>query len=363
MLDSPYFRFAIWVLVLFLIILVGSQISFIFHPLVVIVQTVFFPILLSGVLYYLMVPTVDRLTEKRVPRGIAILLIYLAFAIVVTILVLVLGPILQRQIGSLIENAPTIVNGIRVRLLELQDHPYVLQLAQQESFTFEDLARRLSQYINQIFVSVVNNVASFFGTLTNVFTTLLMIPFILFYMLQSGEKLPGAMTRFLPKHHQKEGKSIIYDMDRTLSAFIQGQIIVCLCVGVLCYIGFMLIGIDYPLILAIVAMVTNVIPFVGPFIGAIPAIIVAILHSPTMVVKVAIVIIIVQQIESMFISPRIMGDKLAIHPVTIILIILIAGRLAGFLGLILAIPTYAILKVIASYMYRFVKLRMGWDHK
>jgi predicted PurR-regulated permease PerM len=361
MLQSPYFRFGVWVLLVFLIILVGSQISFIFTPIVVIVQTVFFPILLAGVLYYLMVPIVDRLSKHKMPRSLAILLIYLAFILIVTLAILLLGPILQRQIVSLIDNAPALFNGIRIRLLDLQANTILGEMFTPESISVEEAAHRFSQYINQIFYAVINNISAFVGTLTNVFTMLLMIPFILFYMLKSGGHLPEAMTRFLPSELSREGKEILGEMDQTLSNFIQGQVIVSISVGTLCYIGYLIIGIDYALILAVVAMVTNVIPFVGPFIGAVPAVIVGIIHSPVMAAKVLIVMIVVQQFESILISPRVMGNKLDIHPVTIILLIMVGGNLAGFLGLILAIPTYAILKVIGSYTYQLVRLRLGWD--
>ncbi|OEF97532.1 AI-2E family transporter [Desulfuribacillus alkaliarsenatis] len=361
MTDSRYFRFAVWILLIFLIILVGSHIPFVFVPFIILLQTVFFPILLAGVLYYLMVPIVDRLTERRVPRTISIILIYLGFIFVVTMLVVTLGPVFQRQVMSLIDNAPGLFNEVRNWLLEVQQHPMLTTFVSPEQVTVEEVARRFSEYINQIFFAVVNNISAFLGTLTNFVTTLLMIPFILFYMLKSGDELPRAMIRFLPSKHQDEGRSIVNDMNQTLRAFIQGQIIVSMSVGVLCYIGFLIIGIEYALLLALVAMVTNVIPFIGPFIGTIPALIVGILHSPFMALKVLIVIIVVQQIESLLISPRVMGSKLNIHPVTIILLILVAGNLAGFLGLILAVPTYAIGKVVISHTYRLVRLRLGWD--
>lgn len=363
MTDSKYFRFAVWVLLIFLIILVGSKISFVFGPIVIIFQTLFFPLLLAGVLYYLMVPVVDLLTDRRVPRSLAILIIYLGFIFVIASTALFLGPILQRQVMGLIENAPALFSEIRVILLNFQQNPWVMNFVDPEQLTIEEMAGRLSEYFNQIFMAVVNNITAFIGTLTSVFTALLMIPFILFYMLKSGEELPDAIVKFLPNQHKNEGKKILYEMDRTLSAFIQGQILVCFLVGVLCYIGFLIIGIEYALILAMVAMVTNVIPFIGPFIGAVPAVIVAILDSPMMLAKVLLVIIVVQQFESLVISPRVMGSKLSIHPVTIILLIIVAGKLAGFLGFILAIPTYAIGKVIASHLYRLVRLRLGWDRK
>jgi predicted PurR-regulated permease PerM len=167
--------------------------------------------------------------------------------------------------------------------------------------------------------------------------------------------------RLLPKKQRIEGRKILSDMDSKLSSYIQGQILVSLCVGVLMFAGFLIIGIDYALILALVAMFTNVIPFVGPWIGTVPALIVALIDSPVMVGKVLIVIIVVQQFESNFISPQIMGKKMAIHPLTIILLLIVAGRFAGIIGMLLAVPTYAVCKVVVSHTYRLFKLRNRVD--
>lgn len=122
------------------------------------------------------------------------------------------------------------------------------------------------------------------------------------------------------------------------------------------YIGYLIIGLDYSLVLASVAMLTNVIPFIGPFIAIIPALIIAFLTSPFMALKVLIVAVIVQQIDGNITSPYIMGRNLDIHPLTIILLLLVAGSLGGLLGMIIAVPVYAVLKVILSHAYRLYLL-------
>lgn len=361
MTDSRYFRAAVWLLLIFTIVWVASHISFIFIPVGILLQTVFFPLLIAGVLYYLTVPVVDLLTSYKTPRTVAILIVYLVIVASVSVVVALLGPVFQRQIMSLMDNTPALFSEFRLWALEAQQSTILSNFVSAEQMTFEEVAKRLSEYVNQLFFAVVNNISSFVGTLTSFFTIMLMIPFILFYMLKSGSELSETIVQFLPAQHRDEGQTILVEMNGALKAFIQGQLIVSLSVGVLCYVGFLVIGIEYALLLALLAMVTNVIPFVGPFIGTIPALIVAILTSPLMIVKVLIVIIVVQQTESLLISPRVMGSKLHIHPVTIILLILVGGKLAGFLGLILAIPTYAIVKVFSTYTWRLIKLKTNWE--
>src|SRR5699024_9047065 len=138
---------------------------------------------------------------------------------------------------------------------------------------------------------------------------------------------------------------------------IRGQIIVASCIGILLYIGYLIIGLDYAIILASIAAVTSVVPYLGPIIAISPAIIIAIVHSPFMLLKLAIVWAAVQFLEGHFVSPNIMGRTMQIHPLTIIIVLLVAGNLFGIVGVILGIPGYAILKVLVVYLFGKFKIR------
>ena len=357
MLNSKYFRAGIWILLIFFIILIGREISFIFTPIVVLIQTIFFPILLSGILYYLLSPLVDFLCRRRVKKTFAIIIVYILAAGILTLLFVILGPIFYRQLAGLTKEIPTFINKISNMIVEFQNSTLFMRFQQIESFSPEEIASTLSDFINNIVKSTAENISSFINFITNFVMIILIVPFLLFYMLKDGEKLPGIITSYVPKQHSKEALSILNDMNNTLGQFIQGQILVSLCVGALLLIGFLIIGLDYALVLALIAFFTNFVPFIGPVIGTIPALLLAITDSPAMVFKTLLVVIVVQQTESLFISPKIMGTKLSIHPIMIIFIILFAGKLAGILGIILAVPAYAILKVIVIHLYKLLKLR------
>jgi predicted PurR-regulated permease PerM len=141
-----------------------------------------------------------------------------------------------------------------------------------------------------------------------------------------------------------------------MASYIKGQLIVAVFVGIFMHAGYLLIGLEFALILALFAVLTNVIPFLGPFIGVFPALLVAIIQDPFMAVKVALVTLVVQQVEGNILSPNIMGKQLNIHPLTIILIVLIAGAVGGFIGLLIAVPAYALVKTLISSLYRLYKL-------
>lgn len=355
--QYKWFRFGIAVIMMFVIIYLGTLVQFIFRPIVVFVETLFFPFLLAGVLYYLFRPIVNFLDKQRIPKTLGIISIYLSLIGLITILVLLVGPILERQVNSLVNNFPYLINEIRAIIIQLQETEWFNRFQASETLSLNKISENMTQYIDQAFNIISSNISGLISFIANVIIIFIIIPFILFYMLKEGEKAPNQVLKLLPEKQRIEGRKILSDMDEKLSSYIQGQIIVSLCVGILMYAGFLIIGIEYSLILALIAMFTNVIPFVGPWIGTVPALIVAVIHSPFMVAKVLIVIVVVQQFESNFISPQIMGKKLALHPLTIILLLIVAGRFAGIIGMLLAVPTYAVCKVVVSHTYRLLKLR------
>jgi predicted PurR-regulated permease PerM len=355
--QSKFFRFGYGLLLIFLIILVGTKIDFIFRPVVVLVQTLFFPFLLGGVLYYLFRPVVQFLHRRKVPKALSILLIYLLAIGLFTLLFYSIGPVLQRQVTNLVENTPALIDAIRSKLIDLQRNEWVNRFQESEQFDVKEISDRVTSYLSNFIQTLGTNIANFIGIITNIVMIFVTVPFILYYMLKEGEKAPQIVLQTLPEKQRVNGTKILKDMDIALSSYIQGQILVSVLVGTMLYIGYLIIGIDYSLILAIVAMFTNVIPFLGPILGVVPALIVGIVDSPAMVIKVLIVMVIAQQIEGNIISPQVMGKKLDIHPLTIISILLVAGSLGGLLGLILAVPVYAVLKVVVLHTYRLINLR------
>jgi predicted PurR-regulated permease PerM len=275
----------------------------------------------------------------------------------ISLLVYFVGPIMQKQINSLVDSTPALIESIKEKITELQQNEWIHRLHQNESFNFEKGTDSISKKVPSGLAVIGSNIMDFIGFLARIATILVTVPFILFYMLKEGEKAPQQILRLLPVMQQKNGRKILTDLDEALSSYIQGQIFVSFCLGTLLFIGYLLIGLDYSLLVAIVAMFTNVIPFLGPIIAMIPALMIAVLDSPMMVVKVLIVMVVVQQIEGHIISPQVMGRKLEIHPLTIISLLIAAGSMGGVLGLILAVPVYAVLKVIVHHTYRLWKLR------
>ena len=353
-------RFVIFLTVLLLIglnILVFNKVSFIFTPIVVLIQTVVLPIILSAIIYYLLVPIVDFFERKGVRRIYSIIVLYLIIIGVLTILIVLVIPLLRDQIMRLIVSFPNLVIDIERMLEQVIGSQFLNQVQQTFDFNISDLASQVSNGATTILNSTFAGIGNIIGSVSKTVMAIITVPFILFYLLKDGKKLPGYILKFLPISMRSHTFTVLQEVNKQISSYIRGQIVVSFCIGVLMFIGFVIIGLDYAPVLAVIASFTSVVPYLGPAIAITPALIIAVVTSPYMLLKLIIVWTIVQLIEGKFISPQIMGRNLHIHPITIIFIIIIAGNLFGVVGILLAVPGYAVLKVITTHLFEYFKIR------
>ncbi|MCM3029897.1 MULTISPECIES: AI-2E family transporter [unclassified Niallia] len=353
-------KFHYWllqVLLIVAIIYVCTKISFLFQPVAVLFSTLFFPIIITGFLYFLLNPIVNFLQKYKVPKTLAIIIIYV---VVIGLIILAIGsviPMISKQITELFSNIPNYADQAIRFFNDLNDTKQYKWLLNQEYVTMSDITAKLNDFAQTIPSSITNSISTIISTMTNITVTIVTVPFLLFYSFKDGNKFPAALSRFFPASYRKEATKILKDTGETLAAYIQGQVMVALFVGTLALIGYWIIGLDYALVMALIVAVTNIIPYVGPLIGGAPAVIIALFTSPTQALLVIIVITIAQQIEGNILSPLILGKRLDTHPATIIVLLLVAGNLAGILGMILAVPTYAVAKTIVLNINRFLKAR------
>ncbi|WP_017472064.1 AI-2E family transporter [Amphibacillus jilinensis] len=353
---KKFMKIASVIIVLFIMIYLASLVNWIFYPVLVFGRTLFIPILIASLLFYIFKPLVKWL-NNYVSKTMAIIILYICFIAILIGLVSFIVPEIQKQVLLLINSMPAIVDDIQLLLFELQENEWLERLNLVDLFEVEEQVEEVGRSISTTIGDFVSGTINFLGVLFNIMITLFIIPFVLFYMLKEGEKFPESFERLVPEERHEELKRTFKDLDQTLSHYIQGVMLVCLSIGILCYVSFSIVGLDFALILALITMVTNVIPYIGPWIGAVPATIVGLLQSPLMALTVIIIIVVIQQIESLFIQPQVMGKKMSMHPVTVLFLVLVAGRFAGILGMILAVPFYAIAKVLITHLYRVLQLR------
>lgn len=347
----------IQILLITSIIYVSTKISFIFQPIGVFISTVFFPILITGFLYFLLNPVVDFLHRKKVPRVLAILIIYVVFGGLLVLAIGNLVPAVSKQATELANDLPDLANKTTDYFYNIVRSSEFKNFRVEQQNTIDSVQQRLIEYANTLPNSLTNGLMGFLGVVTNIAIILVTVPFLLFYMFKDGHRFPQAVSKLIPKEYREEGLKILKETGETLSAYIQGQVTVASVVGILAFIGYMIIDLRYALIMALIVAFTNIIPYVGPIIGGAPAVLVGFFDSPTKALLVVVVILVAQQIEGNLLSPLILGKTLDTHPATIIIILLAAGNLAGILGMVLAVPTYAVIKTIILNLVKFLRAR------
>lgn len=345
MYQSKWFKALVVAILITLLFLLLGEVGFVFDPIIDYITAIAFPFAVAGILYYITRPIVELLDRFKIPRIIAILLIFLIMGFLIFLISRYIAPIVQDQFTRFYNNLPEITGSVQDVFNYWKDNQAILP--EQVNSTLEGYIDNIQDYAG----NAVGFIIDFIGQLVNYIFALFLVPFFLFFLLKDGEKLRPFITKFLSKDKARSVSKLMESIDNTLSSFIIGQLTVSICVGVMLYIGYLIIGLNYSLTLAVFAMVTNVIPFAGPFIAAIPAILVGLFQDPMYVVYIIILMVIAQQIEGNLISPNIMGKALNIHPLTIITLILAAGNIAGFLGLLVVIPVYAVAKAIISHFY------------
>lgn len=344
-------------LLIFFNIFMLGQISAIFRPVEIILSIVGPPLVFSAIFYYLLNPVVDWLEKKRFTRNTAIAFVFALIIILLIVGINFIVPIIQSQLESLIENWPTYWNSLMVQLDELLGTEAFTGLMNQLNET--SLIGSLSGQASGFLDVTVGGIGSFIGTLTQVGITLFTTPFILYYLLKDGEKIPDKVLKVVPTNIRNNVREILVDINRQISYYVRGQLIVAGAVGIMFWIGFSIVGLDFALTLGIFAGLMNLVPYLGSFLAMIPAVIVAIVDSPFMLLTVLIVFAIEQVLEGRVISPQILGNSLQIHPINIIFLLLVAGRLFGVMGVILGIPGYAVIKIIVSRTFQWYQRQSG----
>ncbi|WP_106497059.1 AI-2E family transporter [Lentibacillus sp. Marseille-P4043] len=304
------------------------------------------PFIIACLIAYLLYPVVKKIHTYHIPKSIAILLIYILFFGGIAYLVYRVYPAVIHQLSDLNEQLP--------QLIKMYEN-LIYQMYEYTSFLPEVVHDKMDQLIAGIETSMENLLGKLVGGFTRVFdmiVTITVIPVLVFYFLKDFTKIKNSIKKWIPtKHHEQYGE-LFRAIGESLGNYIRGQLIVCLFVSLTTFIIFQMLHIKYALLLAIIMGLTNIIPYFGPIIGAIPAVAITLTMSAKLIIFVLLGIFVIQLIESNLLSPYIVGKSIDIHPIAIIFALLLGGELGGVIGMIVAVPTLTILKVITTHLVR-----------
>ncbi|HWI46947.1 MAG TPA: AI-2E family transporter, partial [Rummeliibacillus sp.] len=327
----------ITLLLLGFIILIYDKISFIFYPIVVFIKTVVLPVILAMILYYLLRPVLHLLMKCKIPKIWAIVIIYVAGIGIISFFVTLVFPFLKEQFMNLTQEFPVYFMQVVHSIQDFLENSSLSDTLAKYNFDLNKVLNNISDQLNntvkdaakELGTRLATGITGFISTLTGIVLAIITVPFILFYLLKDGEKLPKYILKLLPPRMREDTAHVFHEADHQISSYIQGQILVAFCIGVMVTIGFLIIGLDYAVVLGVLAMLTSVVPYLGPIIAITPAAIIAVVNAPIMLLKLAVVWTVVQLVEGKFISPQIMGKSLHVPPITIIFVLLTAGSLFG----------------------------------
>lgn len=348
-------KFIIYILLI--VILLGiaiylyTEISYIFTPINTIVSSIITPIIVAYVFYYMLNPLVNFF-EKKMSRFIGSLLAI--FVGIITVLIVIVGvvPIIVEQTQNLITALPRYIEVVKGYLEEYSDNAYVQVVVEYVNNNLN--VSKISEKLVSIATSVAQGVVSSISSTASVLVTM---PFVLFFLLKDASHFNKFVISLLPKKLEKPVAETIDEIDDKVGSYIQGQMLVSLCIGVMLFIGYNIIGLHYAFSLATIAAFLSIVPYLGPVIAITPAMLVAASTSWVMVVKMLVVWGIVQFLEGNIISPNIMGRSMNMHPLTVIFVILIGVNIAGVVGAIIGIPVYSILKVLVGKLLLSIRDR------
>jgi len=304
------------------------------------------PILLSIISTYLLLPLVNFLERNKIPRSLGVLMIYL---LIFYLLFYALQNFYFKFVNQFEGLQKDIPNIVQIQLNNLQnfenkyfnDYPFIKNF---------ELVSRVKEFFIKFSDKAILNTPKW---ISNIFTLFIFIPFFTFFFLKDSRAIKKWILNLLPNKYFESGLQVIYDVNKNMSNYIQGRLWEAFIVGVLTYLGFLIIDLKYALLLAIIAAVLNLVPYIGPIVAAIPALLISFYYSDSvwLVFFTLLIYLIAQLFDSVILIPLIFSKIVNIHPAMVIVLVIIGGHVLGVLGMIFAVPLYSVIKAISDAVF------------
>lgn len=316
-------------------------------------RDVFWPFVLSFIIAYILDPVVDFFEARRIPRVGGIVIIIIVILLVLTLFLLLLVPMLIEQINILVGYISRIANGFNNEWIPWIEKAFNVTFPKTSKGLIDQLKSNLD-VVQRVSVSSFSPAAYIVSTVfTSAYSAIIaiinifVIPVVTFYLLRDYDRIISTAKKYIPPKHKKIVLQRAGEIDEVLSSFIRGQFTVCCILGCLYSLGLLIAGIPLWALVGIFAGAVSFIPYLGFMAGIGPSILLAIMEYSDIrhIIYVIISFTVVQTLEGTVITPNIVGEKLGLHPVTIMFALLFGGHFFGFIGILLAIPVTAILNV------------------
>lgn len=316
-------------------------------------RDVMLPFVAGMAIAYFLDPLVDRVEAWRLPRWLATTVVLASFAVVLTLALILLVPLLQHQIVEFINTLPHYADLVRDRLVPI-GRRLLRRLSDDD---VERLRTAAGQYAGSVvswFGSVLHGILTGGLALFDVLSVVLITPVVAFYLMRDWDRLVAKVDHWLPRPHADIIRQQVREVDRTLAGFVRGQATVCVALGLFYAIGLTAVGLNFGLVIGMVAGLLSFIPYVGSLVGFVASTGIAMVQfdSYLMVGVVVAIFLIGQAVEGNVLTPKLVGERVGLHPVWAIFALLAGGSLFGFLGVLVAMPVAAVIGVVVRFALR-----------
>ncbi len=316
-----------------------------------ILSDLFFTIALSAALAYIFNPVVIYMESRGMKRIFAVILLYFIITGIIFILAFLVLPRTAREIGNLVESMPRYFTNIKNFVDNINDiyTSYIGELPPM----FQGIEKAVIDAIGEIELSLGDWASKFFQGAVNSITkivTLILTPILTFYFLVDKDVFIKKIKEIIPQRYKSDVLYLAGEIDNSVSKFIRGRVIMAISVGFATTVFLFLMGVEFAIVIGFITTIGDVIPYLGPFMAFVPAVIFAFISSPIKALWIAIFFVLLQWAENNLLGPKILGDSTGMHPLIILLAIIVGGGIMGVVGMILAVPFIAVGKIIFLFI-------------
>jgi predicted PurR-regulated permease PerM len=315
------------------------------------------PFAIAAGLAYLGDPLVDRLQRLhifswQVGRTAAVVMVFLLMIAAFVVGVLIALPLLRDQVQHLVDRAPAMLNWLVGTLVPWLQDTLGLSTFELDPESVADAARAYWKEAGTALMGVLGSVSRGGQAVLAWLVNLVLIPVVTFYLLRDWDNLVAGVRSLLPRNIEVDVSTVFAEIDQVLGAFIRGQLMVMFALGVVYAVGLWMIGLDLAFIIGASAGLLSIVPYLGTFVGVAAALVAAVFQFQDFLHPLLVLVVFGagQSLEGMVLTPKLVGDRIGLHPVAVIFAVLAGGQLFGFLGILLALPVAAALNVLVHHL-------------
>lgn len=320
-------------------------------------------IFIAAIMAFIINPIVNKLEKKGIKRAYGVIIVYVIFALVMAILLAIVIPKTVSEIGKLISSTPKIIETLSDKADEITNNLQKMMEGKFANFTnksdvniVEQFGKRfldiIKNYQDKLFSSI-GNIASGISGMLSALVRIFLVMIFTFYFTVDKEKVKSFIVRNIPEKYKRDVMYVAVRINDALLEFVKGRLLMAIFVGLITMIALLIVRVDFAIIIGFVTCIADIIPYIGPFLGFLPAVLFAFMDSPMKALIVGIIFVLIQWAENNIIAPKLLGDKIGLNPLLILIAIIIGGGMFGVMGMILGVPLISVIIILID----FIKLK------